>query len=699
MKKSLLLLALNICFFSSTVFAAPAIRIMVVDSYHPEYLWSQHINEGFCDALLAHGYLDNKEQVATYNSNNLVETPKVVVKKLWMDTKRKKEKDEIAQIMVRFSKIIREFKPDLIFLGDDNAANYIGNQFLDTQIPIVFWGVNHTPVKYGIVDNAERPGHNVTGVYQTTYYAESLDFLKKIVPTIKNFAILSDDTTTGRVHTKAINHLHRTGRIPLKLVETVSTNDYELWKKKALELQDKVDAFFIAQYSGLKDKNNKPVPDLETANWYLNNIKIPETAGFRHRVVHGMLCAADDSGYSQGYEAVVIANDILANGADPATYPPRTPKRGPLMVNKQRAKMLGITLTQEMGIEEYIEKAAAIENGSTQAKKKILVVSSYHREYTWTQETNKGMCDAMLKHGYLDNKKQVAWFTENDHVESSQVVMKKLWMDSKRRSSSSQKTKQAAKFYNIIKDFQPDIVLLGDDNAANYIGNHFLDSDLPMVFWGLNRTPVKYGLLETQKRPGHNVTGVYQTGYYLDSLNLLKKLAPTVKTFAVLSDRSPSGRPHYKALERLSLKGELPLKLVETVTTEDYDTFKKEALRLQKEVDAFYISSYIVLKYKNGDPVPDDVVAAWYVANIKIPEVAGFRHQLLQGMLCGAIDSGYNQAYQAMEMAHRILDHGASPATYPARSPGRGPLMVNSFRAKMLGISLNKKMGIEEYLN
>lgn len=34
-------------------------------------------------------------------------------------------------------------------------------------------------------------------------------------------------------------------------------------------------------------------------------------------------------------------------------------------------------------------------------KTRILVVSSYQREYLWSQETNKGLCAAMLDFGYL----------------------------------------------------------------------------------------------------------------------------------------------------------------------------------------------------------------------------------------------------------------------------------------------------------
>ncbi len=330
-------------------------RIAVVSSYHREYLWTQETNEGLCEALLTLGYFDNREQIAEYTKNDRVETAKVILKKLWMDSKRKKSKDEKAQMTQRVSKAINQFRPDLILLGDDNAARYIGNQFLGSAMPIVFWGVNNTPVKYGLVESIKRPGHNVTGVYQTGYYAESLELLKAIAPGVKTFGILADASTSGRSHKKKVEYLARAGRLPLRLVETVSTDNFDTWKQKALELQKKVDAFFVAQYSGLKDGAGNHVSAEQVADWYVTHINIPEAAVQGQFVKQGMLCSADDSGYNQGYEAVVIAHDILAKGAQPATYPARTPKRGALMVNRQRAKSLGIALTEEMGIERFVE--------------------------------------------------------------------------------------------------------------------------------------------------------------------------------------------------------------------------------------------------------------------------------------------------------------------------------------------------------
>lgn len=331
-------------------------RIMVVSSYHQDYLWSQESNRGFCEAMRKFGYFASDEQAKEYTADNYVETPRVIVKKMWMDAKRKAGRVELAKIAGEITAAIRTFRPHLIFLGDDEAGNYIGSQFLDTAIPVVFWGFNDSPVKYGLVDTAERPGHNVTGVYQSGYYLESMQLLTKLVPEARTVAILTDDSPSGRAHQKGVEFLARKNALPLKLTEAVATNSYEQWQRKALELQNRADAFFVAQYSALKNEKGDHIANTEVARWYRENIRIPEaTLGFFVR--HGLLCGADDSGYNQAYEAVEIAQEILTKGKNPATYPTRTPKRGALLVNRERARMLGIVLTERMGIEEYVDGA------------------------------------------------------------------------------------------------------------------------------------------------------------------------------------------------------------------------------------------------------------------------------------------------------------------------------------------------------
>ncbi len=349
--------------FHKTVVAGAKTRIAVVSSYHREYLWSQDTNVGVTTALLHFGYLDHKEQAEAYTREDTVESARAVIKKLWMDTKRKNSRNDLKQALGRIIQALDEFQPDIILLGDDNATHYIGNHYIDTALPVVFWGVDGSPLKYGLLDSIERPGHNVTGIYQAGTLKESIVALKKLLPEVNTVAVLSDASPTGRSKVKELERYARQGQLPVEIVETLVTNSLEIWKAKALALQKKVDAFFVSNHNTLKDARGRSVDQLEIGAWYLRHIKKPDIGNEKHFVVEGILCAIDDSGFKQGYEAVKIVHRILAKGENPALIAAYAPAPGPFIVNLERAEMLGIreAVAANPLVEARITKALALE--------------------------------------------------------------------------------------------------------------------------------------------------------------------------------------------------------------------------------------------------------------------------------------------------------------------------------------------------
>ena len=333
-------------------------------------------------------------------------------------------------------------------------------------------------------------------------------------------------------------------------------------------------------------------------------------------------------------------------------------------------------------------------------KRRIFVVSSYHREYLWSISTQEGLVAAMLHYGYLDDKEQARSLTQTDHVESSRAIVKKVWMDTKRRNRPEEMARATARIMQEMRAFRPDLVLLGDDNAANFIGNQLLDTETPVVFWGINGLPMKYGLVDSMDTPGHNVTGVWQAGYFKESLVLLKRLVPSARSFAILACNSESTRPFVKRLQLLAQQGELPLKLVETVLTNSFEEFKSRALDLSQRVDAFFVLNHDTLVDNADKHVDMMVVGRWYLENIRIPEASHEDQFVREGMLLTANDSGYNQSFAAFEMAYDILEQGLSPGRMRTRTPERGPYLVNSQRAASLGITIDDKSYlIDEVIN
>ena len=357
-----LILCLWLCLATVASGASEKKRIFVVSSYHKGYLWSQSTQKGLSESMLRYGYLDNQQQIVEFAENDSVESTKAIIKKEWMDTKRKNSLRQIGEVTLRIMQAIRAFRPDIVLLGDDNAANYIGNQLLDTDIPVVFWGINGLPLKYGLVDSMDSPGHNITGVWQAGYHKESIELLHTLVPEAKTFAILACDSVTARPNVKQIIALARANKLPLKLVDVVITNSFTEFKQRALELSTRVDAFFVLNHDTLKDANGDHVDMLTVGKWYIENIKKPEASHEDQFVREGMLLTANDSGYNQSFLAFEMAYDILEQGLNPSRMRTKTPPRGPLMVNKIRADMLGISLDDKMEIiEEIVTTSAALE--------------------------------------------------------------------------------------------------------------------------------------------------------------------------------------------------------------------------------------------------------------------------------------------------------------------------------------------------
>lgn len=336
-------------------------RVFIVSSYHRAYLWSLSTQKGISAALKTLGYLKNDAQVQQLEQTDQVETERIVIRKDWMDTKRKDTRTEMASATTRITSAIRAFKPDLVMVGDDNAARYIGGQLLDSPTPVVFWGINGLPLKYGLVDNLDAPGRNVTGVWQSGYHKESLDLLKRLVPKANTFAILACDSESSRPNAKMIEQLAQRGTLPLKLVDRVLTNSLDEFKSRALALSKQVDAFFMLNHDTLRDAKGNHVDMLDVGRWYLQNIRIPEASHEDQFVTEGMLLTANDSGYNQGYLATEMAFNILERGLNPARMAVRTPERGPYLVNRNRAKALGIQLDEAMYlIDEVVDKSIAL---------------------------------------------------------------------------------------------------------------------------------------------------------------------------------------------------------------------------------------------------------------------------------------------------------------------------------------------------
>ena len=110
-------------------------------------------------------------------------------------------------------------------------------------------------------------------------------------------------------------------------------------------------------------------------------------------------------------------------------------------------------------------------------------VASYHSGYGWQEGVERGLRQSL----------------------GERCKLVQVNMDTKHRSSESDKRAAARHAWQIIQTRQPDLVITADDNAARYLlVPYLLDAAYPVVFCGINWTVEEYGL------PAPNVTGIVE---------------------------------------------------------------------------------------------------------------------------------------------------------------------------------------------
>jgi ABC-type uncharacterized transport system substrate-binding protein len=292
---------------------------------------------------------------------------------------------------------------------------------------------------------------------------------------------------------------------------------------------------------------------------------------------------------------------------------------------------------------------------------KILHVMSYHTPWRWTEDQLNG-----FKAGLGDLKAEIKVYE----------------MDTKRRSSPERMAQAAAEARRLIEEWKPDLLYANDDNAQKLVARHYVDTDLPIVFSGVNAAPEAYGF-----KGSRNVTGVLEQEHAVQSVALLRRIVPTVKKIAVIVDDDPT----WPGVVARMKEGMAEMPEVEVVAWDVIRTFaeyKDKILAYQGTVDGLGILGVFTFKDAAGRNVPYEQVLRWTAENSRLPDFSFWRDRPELGTLCVVTVAGFEQGRLAGEMARAILRGEKKPADIPMTRTARGVPVVSLARARRLGIDV-----------
>ena len=269
-------------------------RVMILHSYDTDYSWVRDINVGL---------------------NRILKNHSVKIRYYYMNTKRNPDKEYKERIGAAATKVVKEWKPDVLIAIDDDAQKYVASNFInDPYIKIVFSGVNAKPEIYNY-DKAK----NVTGIIERLPFESFKEVFLQILPKDKRKVMhIADASSTSIFIQKEIEALDWS---PLELEETILCETLVDWKKAIKRASEEADILFITHYHTIKDEKGlviQPKKIIEMTEPYL---KIPAIGSWGFYVEDGGMMAVAVSPYEQGEEAAKMALQIIDYGVKPSDIP------------------------------------------------------------------------------------------------------------------------------------------------------------------------------------------------------------------------------------------------------------------------------------------------------------------------------------------------------------------------------------------
>jgi len=287
------------------------------------------------------------------------------------------------------------------------------------------------------------------------------------------------------------------------------------------------------------------------------------------------------------------------------------------------------------------------------AADRILVVHSYHREFTWVQTISQ-------------------IFTAQ--FGASGIEYQTFHMDTKRNPGEAWKINAAQKAKQLVRAYKPKVVIAVDDNAQAYFASDYVNkSTIQFVFCGVNADPQIYGY------PAANVTGILERSYPAQTLHMLQTIMPGIHGVAVVSDVSTTADLVLPRIRKIAADLKPGIEIILFKQPRTFSAWKKVILDLNQNprVHALLIPVYHTVRI-DGSPksVAAKKIMQWTLDHTQKPVVGLWPHAVYNGALLAVTVDPREHGRVAARMAKEILG-GKKAADIPLRTNQDGYVMVN----------------------
>ena len=588
-----LLLALLLMFSVSSVFAQPppVKKVLVFNSYHQGYKWSDDVMSGIVSVLGG----------GTNNGNLQIE---------YMDAQRIADSGYLQKLSEIYSYKFRDKQFDVIIASDDPAFTFLlkHRHKLFPETPIVFCGVNY------FVDSMLQGHKNITGVVEAQDIKATIDLALKLHPRTKEVYVVNDNTITGQAIAKDLNKVAPLFKNKVAFVPLSGLSMEQIQKKVAMLPADSLVLYliFFEDSVGHKFTYNEGISQIATYS------SVPIYGVWDFSLGYGIVGGMLTSGFFQGETAAKQALRII-DGEPVSTIP----------VVKQGSNryMFDSTLLKRFKIKfGDLPADSIIINESDAGRKQVLVLNSYHHGMSWADGVNSGISSILGKNDKIDL-----------HFE---------FMDTKRNAGPEyiQKLTQLYRYKFRGKKF--DLVIVSDDDAYNLARKNHSEMfpHVPIVFCGVN-----FFQPEDLKNDSL-ITGVVEAVDIRKNLEIALKLHPATQKIIVINDLTSTGRANRKLLD--SVLKDFSSVDFEFFDDINMSELEERVSRLPSD-NLILLLSFNRDKSNNVFSYEESIRRI--AAKARVPIYGVWDFYLGSGIVGGMLTNGFSQGEMAAKLGLRVL--------------------------------------------
>lgn len=303
-------------------------------------------------------------------------------------------------------------------------------------------------------------------------------------------------------------------------------------------------------------------------------------------------------------------------------------------------------------------KDAANTNNDSGSDDKLVIGIVQHQEHPALDSSREGFLAKLKELGYDESKIDFQIKYAQGEASTDDLIVKQFVAD------------------------KVDLIYAIATPAAQSAYNATMDTEIPVIFNAVTDA-VEAGIVQSNEKPGGNVTGVSDAAPLEAQIKLIREMLPEAKTIGMLYNLGEvNGKIQVDQVKALAPEYDFEVMDLGVSATTEIPT---AAEQLSGSVDCFYNIT--------DNMVVNATASVVDKANTKnLPMFAAEDGQMAQGLLASDSISYYSLGEQAGQIAYDILVNGKSPADIPVETAKDTTLILNQKVAEALGIEIPEEL-------